>query len=62
MGLRGPNARPVKRPEKRLEPAQIIPLPGRTRADRLINWIERLTVPSGVHAGKKFGPVANLRR
>lgn len=54
MGLRGPNARPVKRPQKVEAASEPEAVPGRTRADRLINWIERLKVPSGIHAGKPF--------
>jgi hypothetical protein len=54
MGLRGPNAHPVRRPEQPGSSAPIIELPGRSRADRLINWIERLIVPSGVFAGRRF--------
>ena len=54
MGLRGPNSHPVKRPKLPGASAAIIELPGRSRADRLINWIERLIVPSGIYAGRRF--------
>lgn len=54
MGARGPGAKPVKaRP-----PVTVIPgseqEAGRTRAERLVNWIEGLIVPSGQLAGKPF--------
>jgi phage terminase large subunit-like protein len=54
MGLRGPGARPIKRPDKAAQSAPTAELSGRTRADRLITWLERLTVPSGQHAGRPF--------
>src|SRR4051812_37544668 len=54
MGLRGPNAKPVQRPDRPGNSAPLVDLPGRTRADRLINWLERLTIPSGIHAGRPF--------
>jgi phage terminase large subunit-like protein len=54
MGLRGPGAKPVKRLAIDLEAPTAVPLAGRTRAERLMNWIEGLTVPSGIHAGRPF--------
>lgn len=53
MGLRGPGARPVKAP-----PAKAPQKPARrrqggaTRAERVIRWIEGLTITSGAHAGR----------
>lgn len=55
MGLRGPRAKPVrKRPEHLPKSGKIAEPSGKTRAARLIAWIERLTVPSGIHAGRRF--------
>lgn len=57
MGQRGPGAKPVKRPAPAAAPAEPAPVarkPGRTRADRVIAWIEGLTITSGMHAGRKF--------
>lgn len=66
MGLRGPGAKPVSK-TKTLAPAPLfgtsldaipdkkvhnLPLTGDTRAERLICWIERLTVTSGALAGE----------
>lgn len=54
MGQRGPGAKPVtRRPPPTHKPATPR-YKGRTRAARLIAWIEGLTIPSGVHAGRKF--------
>lgn len=54
MGARGPGAKPVKRRAKGDEVPPVAPVAGRTRAERLVNWIEGLTVPSGQHAGRAF--------
>src|SRR5690349_4706703 len=56
MGLRGPGAKPVKRPagtrrRRKGEPWQN---PGLSRAGRVIAFIESLTITSGVHAGMPF--------
>jgi phage terminase large subunit-like protein len=66
MGLRGPGASPIasaeqdnsgdlflfeRKPEK---PALKIKIHGRTRADRVISFIECLPVTSGILAGTKF--------
>src|SRR4051812_23936778 len=65
MGQRGPGAKPVQ-PALEITPLPLFldgfgtskpieaPLPGRTRADRLINWIGTLIVPGGTHAGRNF--------
>lgn len=66
MGVRGPGAKPVSRPKTPpalpLFGAELddttpptghdLPLVGETRAERLICWIERLTVTSGSLAGE----------
>ena len=52
MGLRGPGAKPVKKTTK--EPKFKISIHGRTRAERVISFIESLPVTSGLLAGKKF--------
>src|SRR5438094_473077 len=52
MGLRGPGARPVtsaKRRRRRAWEAK-----GLSRAERLIRFVEALTITSGAHAGRKF--------
>jgi phage terminase large subunit-like protein len=55
MGLRGRNAQPLKRPKVALRNATLAPdNKGKSRADRVIKWIERLTITSGQHAGRKF--------
>ena len=57
MGARGPGAKPVRRRaagDAAGKPAQLAPVSGKTRADRLISWIGTLTVPSGKHAGRPF--------
>lgn len=57
MGLRGPGAKPVRprgdapAPKKGRRPWQ---KKGLSRADRVIAFIETLTITSGVFAGKKF--------
>jgi phage terminase large subunit-like protein len=55
MGLRGPNAKPVKqqgRKSSRRRPTWL--KPGLSRAERVIKWIEHLKITSGSHAGRKF--------
>lgn len=59
MGQRGPGAKPVKVPRApyaedrvRAEPAPFAPSRAKTRADRVIAWIERLKITSGMHAGR----------
>lgn len=66
MGQRGPGAKPVLRPKTIPEaplfggllddspPSTVheLPLEGDTRAERLICWIERLTITSGALAGE----------
>lgn len=68
MGLRGPGARPVSKPKNPaplplfgeepagnlIDKALTAPLEGDTRAERLICWIERLTVTSGALAGQRM--------
>lgn len=56
MGLRGPGARPRKRaaenaPKRRKKSWEY---KGLSRAERVIRFIESLTVTSGMHAGRKF--------
>jgi phage terminase large subunit-like protein len=58
MGLRGPNARPVRKPDD----AGVKPRrrraswrkSGLTRAERVVKFIEGLMITSGRHAGRKF--------
>ena len=57
MGVRGPNARPVKKAgegggKPRRRPAWR--RSGLTRAERVIKFIESLKITSGSHAGRKF--------
>src|SRR5437016_94390 len=52
MGLRGIGAKPVKKTVD--EPKFKIVIRGRTRAQRVISFIESLPVTSGILAGKKF--------
>src|SRR5690349_18841060 len=52
MGLRGINAKPVKKPTD--EPKFKIVVIGRTRAQRVISFIESLPVTSGILAGRRF--------
>jgi phage terminase large subunit-like protein len=54
MGARGPGAKPVKKGAQVGQPADIVAEAGRTRAERLVNWIETLIVPSGQLAGQPF--------
>ena len=69
MGLRGPGAKPIAASprdtgelslfesgahENHKEPARKIVIRGRTRADRVISFIECLPVTSGILAGTKF--------
>lgn len=52
MGIRGPGAKPVTaRPRPLQKPARTRQ-GGRTRAARLIVWVETLIIPSGLHAGR----------
>ena len=54
MGQRGPGAKPVTaRPRPLQKPARKR-RDGRTRAAKLIAWVEALIIPSGLHAGRKF--------
>jgi phage terminase large subunit-like protein len=52
MGLRGIGAKPVKKTAT--EPQFKIEVRGRTRADRVISFVESLPVTSGILAGKRF--------
>lgn len=52
MGLRGIGAKPVKKTTE--EPKFKINVHGRTRADRVISFIESVPVTSGILAGKRF--------
>jgi phage terminase large subunit-like protein len=52
MGLRGIGAKPVKKTAD--EPKFKIVVTGRTRAQRVISFIQSLPVTSGILAGKKF--------
>src|SRR6476646_727494 len=52
MGLRGIGAKPVKKTAD--EPKFKIVVTGRTRAARVISFIESLPVTSGILAGKRF--------
>lgn len=58
MGLRGPGAKPVKRPpSKPAPPRKRRPAwlrPGLDRAERVIAFVESLRITSGAHAGKPF--------
>lgn len=61
MGARGPNAKPTIRPKaapavprRAGRAAKARPVPEASRADRLIAWIQRLTVTSGHLAGQPF--------
>ena len=58
MGARGIGARPIKR-KTVAELAAVKPKPwerrGLTRAQRVISFIQHLTITSGPHAGRKFG-------
>jgi phage terminase large subunit-like protein len=54
MGARGPGAKPVKKRAADVQSPQVGAIEGKTRADRLIDWIGTLTVPSGKHAGRPF--------
>lgn len=58
MGLRGIGAKPVKKQTgaKRGRKPAALPWekPGLTRADRVVAFIESLSITSGVHAGKPF--------
>jgi phage terminase large subunit-like protein len=52
MGLRGIGAKPVKKTTE--EPKFKIVVTGRTRADRVISFIQSLPVTSGILAGRRF--------
>lgn len=55
MGLRGVNAKPVKKQAaKRSRRRPIWFKPGLSRAERVIKWIEHLKITSGSQAGRKF--------
>jgi phage terminase large subunit-like protein len=49
MGIRGPNAKPVKRTRRKRQTDK-----GLSRVERVIRFIESLPVTSGLLAGKKF--------
>src|SRR5687768_3356954 len=52
MGLRGIGAKPIKKTPA--EPQFKIEVRGRTRAERVISFVESLPVTSGILAGKRF--------
>jgi phage terminase large subunit-like protein len=52
MGLRGPGAKPVKKAAEKTRLTVVVH--GRTRADRVISFIESLPITSGILAGRKF--------
>src|SRR5262245_27320802 len=58
MGLRGIGAKPVNKARKHsAKPSRRRASwlkPGLSRSDRVIKWIQHLTITSGVHAGRKF--------
>lgn len=54
MGLRGPGAKPVRAPDNGGAKPVTRRLKGKTRADRLISWLESLTITSGPLAGRKM--------
>src|SRR5262245_14027951 len=54
MGLRGIGAKPVNKGAKPSRRRATWLKPGLSRADRVIKWIQHLTISSGVHAGRKF--------
>lgn len=54
MGARGPGAKPARRRVVDAEASRAVAIEGETRAERLIDWIGRLSVPSGKHAGRPF--------
>src|SRR5436190_5250638 len=53
MGLRGPNAKPVKT-SVRNEVRQSRRKARRSRAERVCRFIEGLRITSGMHAGRRF--------
>lgn len=58
MGLRGPGAKPVKKAGEPAAKSRKRPrawqLPGLSRAERVIAFVESLSITAGVHAGRKF--------
>ena len=66
MGLRGVNAKPVNKAKyARAKPRKRRPSwlkPGLSRADRVIKWVEHLTITSGSQAGRRFRLRAWQRR
>jgi phage terminase large subunit-like protein len=58
MGLRGPGAKPVRKaPDDGARPRRRRPAwqrKGLSRAERVIKFIESLTITAGAHAGRKF--------
>src|SRR5262245_1542830 len=50
MGLRGPGAKPPGQGKRRRSPRKATA----SRAERLIRFIERLKITSGMHAGRRF--------
>jgi phage terminase large subunit-like protein len=62
MGARGPGAKPARATAGNPSPStrgknqsgRTTGFPGRTRADRVIRWLETLSITSGAHAGRKL--------
>ena len=54
MGKRGPGAKPARAAPMRAEPQPKTPCGGATRAERVIGWLECLTITSGAQAGQKL--------
>jgi phage terminase large subunit-like protein len=54
MGKRGPGAKPAKAVPKPVKPARQRRQGGATRAERVIRWVEGLTITSGAYAGQKL--------
>lgn len=53
MGARGPGAKPA-RATPTPAPARKGGFPGRTRPDRVIRWLETLSITAGAHAGRRL--------
>ncbi len=54
MGARGPGAKPARVAPPKAGPARKARFPGRTRPERVIRWLETLSITSGAHAGRRL--------
>ncbi|MCC6611175.1 MAG: terminase large subunit [Burkholderiales bacterium] len=54
MGLRGPNAKPVSKRKPSAKARKVAPLSGTSRFERVVRFIERLPITSGLLAGTTF--------